>query len=606
MPCHWTAVAARWSAALVAVLAAGCASAPGTPDNSLQAPSSPARVGAAGARLLEEEARRQANGLLDESRRLAEEGRTEEALARLDDAICVALDLPPGLAASTDYLEWAASLITEAEELEDDLALITATAAEGELVELPPIEGLPTVVARDDGAGSLLPASDFPLELNPTVLKFVDVMSGSGEYHNRIARGLERAGSYLPMIREKFAAAGLPQDLAYLPLIESAFSTTAYSRAKAHGLWQFISGTGRRYGLAVGSMVDERRDPELSTDAAIAYLKDLYLEFGDWNLALAGYNSGEGNVRRAIARSGSRDFWTLQNHLPRETRNYVPAFMASVIVAKQPERFGLPSIAEEAWAYDRLVVDDPLDLQFLAKGLDLELADVRELNPAIRRDLTPAGRDTAIRLPAGYGARAEQLLAATPTAEWAPRTSYTVRKGDTLSAIANRHGSTVADIRQANGLRGTLIHPGQNLIVPRAGTAGTAANLPIEDEVRQRTARGGTYVVQRNDTLWQIARSFGTSVDRLCADNGLSPRQAIRPGQRLQVPGSKPATAATAASTRPAPADATYTVRRGDTLFDIARRFGVTVVLLQQANGLRGSRINPGDVLQIPGHQVGG
>jgi membrane-bound lytic murein transglycosylase D len=548
----------------------------------------------------EEEARRHADGLLDESHSLAAEGRIEEALARIDEVICVALELPEGRTTSPDHLDWVARLITEADVLEDDLALITETAADGELVDLPPIEGLPTAIARDDGTASLLPSSDFPLELNPTVLKFVDVMSASGEYHNRIARGLGRAGTYLPMIREKLARASLPEDLAYLPLIESAFSTTAYSRAKAHGLWQFIAGTGRRYGLAVGSLLDERRDPELSTDAAIAYLKDLYLEFGDWNLALAGYNSGEGNVRRAIQRSGSRDFWTLQNHLPKETRNYVPAFMASVIVAKQPERFGFPPIAEYDWTYDRVVVGDPLDLQFLARELDLEVADVRELNPAIRLDLTPAGRDTAIRLPAGYGARAEQVLASTPTSQWAPRTMYTVRKGDTLSVIARHHGSTVSDIRAANGLRSTLIHPGQTLIVPRAGTASSA---PVEP-VQQRLAHGDTYVVQRNDTLWEIARSFGVSVDRLCATNGLSPRQPIRPGQRLTVPGGQPVAATTPAWSGSGPA--TYTVRRGDTLFDIARRFGITVALLQRANGLRGSRINPGDVLQIPGRQVGG
>lgn len=590
------------SAVLVAVLAAGCASAPSTRTANLHTTASTAMTGTPAATDTgwEEAARRHAESLLDESRSLAAEGRNEEALARIDEAICVALELPAGRATSPDHLDWVARLITEADVLEDDLALITENAAEGELVDLPPIEGLPTAIARDDGTGSLLPSSDFPLELNPTVLKFVDVMSASGEYQNRIARGLGRAGTYLPMIREKLATAGLPEDLAYLPLIESAFSTTAYSRAKAHGLWQFIAGTGRRYGLAVGSLLDERRDPELSTDAAIAYLKDLYLEFGDWNLALAGYNSGEGNVRRAIQRSGSRDFWTLQNHLPKETRNYVPAFMASVIVAKQPERFGFPPIAEDDWTYDRVVVGDPLDLQFLARELDLEVADVRELNPAIRLDLTPAGRDTAIRLPAGYGTRAEQVLASTPTSQWAPRTMYTVRKGDTLSVIARHHGSTVSDIRQANGLHSTLIHPGQTLIVPRAGTASSA---PVE-QVQQRVAHGDTYVVQRNDTLWQIARSFGTSVDRLCAANGLSPRRPIRPGQRLTVPGGQPAAATTPAWTGSGPA--TYTVRRGDTLFEIARRFGISVSQLQQANGLRGSRINPGDVLQIPGRQARG
>lgn len=601
MPWRSTAVAIRCSAVLVAGLAAGCASTTNSPDSNLQL-ASPAAATGTPTRIdpsWEAATLGHAEGLLEESRSLASEGRTEEALARLDEAICVALDVPPGRAISTEYLEWVAQLITQADDCEDDLALIAATAADGELVDLPTIEGLPpTAVAQDGGPASLLPASDYPLELNPTVLKFLDVMTQSGEYHNRIERGLARAGAYLPMIREKLVAAGLPQDLAYLPLIESAFSTTAYSRAKAHGMWQFISGTGRTYGLAIGSLLDERRDPELATDAAIAYLRDLYAEFGDWHLALAGYNSGAGNVRRAIQRSGSRDFWTLQTHLPRETRNYVPAFIASVIVSKQPERFGMAPLAEQEWAYDNVRVGDPLDLQFLAKELDLELADLRELNPAIRRDLTPAGHDTAIRLPAGYGVRAEQLLASTPRSEWAPRTFHTVRRGDTLSAIARLHGSTVSDIRQANGLRNTVIHPGQNLLVPRAGSA---IGMPPEPAQR-RAADGGSYVVRRNDTLWDIARSFGVSVDRLCAANGLSPRRPIRPGQRLTVPGDQPAAAASSSWA----GGSTYTVRRGDTLYEIARRFGVSVAVLQRANGLRGSRINPGDVLQIPSRQARG
>lgn len=596
-------MAIRCSATLAMATAIACASAPSTaPDSRVVSPAVTAGRDEPSA-VLEANSRRHAERLVDESRALAAEGRTEEALSRIDDAICVALEPPAGHQASADYLEWAAGLIDEAVGLEDDLTLVAAVAADGELVDLPPIEGLPSEVAPEAGTGSLLPPSDFPLELNPTVLKFVDVMSSSGEYHNRIGRGLARAGTYLPMIREKLGKAGLPLDLAYLPLIESAFSTTAYSRAKAHGLWQFIAGTGRRYGLAVGSLLDERRDPELSTDAAIAYLNDLYLEFGDWNLALAGYNSGEGNVRRAIARSGSRDFWTLQSYLPKETRNYVPAFMASVIVSKQPERFGFPPIAESGWTYDRVVVGDPLDLQFLARELDLELAALRELNPAIRRDLTPAGRDTAIRLPAGVGARAEQLLAATPTAEWAPRTMHIVRKGDTLSKIAGLHGSTVADIRQVNGLRSTLIHPGQSLIVPRAGAAAGAVSYEAEQpKAQRRVTSGDRYVVQRNDTLWDIARSFGVSVERLCAANGVSPRQPIRPGQRLTIPDARKI----AEGTPGWASAATYTVRRGDTLYNIARRFGISVSSLQRANGLRSSRINPGDILHIPGRQVGG
>lgn len=594
-----TALIGRCPAILLICVATACASSkvsnPPATSASIQAPAS-AKLGEAA---WETAVRRDAERLLEESRALAAAGNADEALARLDEAVCIALDSPAGRATSADYLDWAAHLIAEADAYEEDLALLAPDGSEGELVELPAIDTFPDVEVAEIGRpASLLPVSDYPLELNSTVLRFLDIMTQPSEYRSRIEAGLARGGAYLPMIRARLEAAGLPQDLAYLPLIESAFSTTAYSRARAHGMWQFISSTGRHYGLAVGSLVDERRDPERSTDAAVAYLSDLYLEFEDWHLALAAYNSGAGNVRRAVRRSGSHDFWVLRRYLPRETRNYVPAFIASVIVAKQPERFGFDSVVESDWIFDEVQVRDPLDLQFLASKLDLEVADVRQLNPAIRRDLTPAGRDMSIRLPFGYGDRAREVLSSTPTSEWAPRLLHTVRSGETLSSIAKKHGSTVADIRQANGIRGSLIHPGDTLIVPRFGSSWTPSPQP-----RHRVASGNTYVVQRNDTLWDIARSFGTSVDALVTANGLSRRAPIKPGQRLTIPsGSASAAAVRSAGSSPT----TYTVRRGDTLYDIARRFGVSVSDLRRANGLSGSRIHPGDVLQIPVPQARG
>ncbi len=542
--------------------------------------------------------------LLADSRQLADEGRTREALGRIDDALCEALEPPQGHAISPSYLDWVAQVIGEADAMEQDLLLLTAPLPEDELVDLPPMDISPDMeVAEIDEPTSLLPNSDFPLELNPTVDRWLDVIVREGDYRKQIERGLSRCGAYLPMIRGKLAAAGLPEDLAYLPLIESSFSNTAYSRARARGMWQFMSSTGRQYGLAVGSLVDERCDPELSTDAAIAFLGDLYGTFGDWNLALAAYNSGPGNVRRAIRRSGSTDFWKLQRYLPRETRNYVPAYMASVIVAKQPERFGFPTPVETTRKFDSITVSDALDMEFLATRLDLETETLRELNPAIRRDLTPAAGRTTLRLPEGYGSAAEEVLATTPKSEWAPRMMHTVRKGDTLSGISSTYGSSVSAIRQANGIRGNLIHPGQNLVVPRFGTP-VRQSGPSKPS-RQRVASGGNYEVQRNDTLWDIARSFGTSVDSLCSANGLTPRSTIRPGQRLEIPSGGSPSATTAPATTHQAAT-TYKVRRGDTLYDIARKFGISVSALRRANGLTSSRIYPGEVLRIPGAQARG
>lgn len=532
-----------------------------------------------------------------EAQRLQREGDGEEAVALTDDALCVVLDIPAGYSPGVRYLDYLAELIDEANDIEESLQAIDGEIEDAEeFVLLPPID-----LFVDDNAvtetveDSPLPPSDFPLELNSTVERFLEAMVSSGEYHRRIETGLSRAGTYLPMIRSRFAEAGLPEDLSYLPLIESAFSVKAYSRARAHGMWQFISSTGRHYGLEVGSLVDERRDPERSTDAAIAYLSDLHDQFSDWYLALAAYNSGSGNVRRAMRRSGSRDFWTLRHYLPRETRNYVPAFIASVIVAKQPEKYGFAPPVEKAWEYESIEVPDALDLQFLATESGIPLDDLRELNPAIRRDLTPARNTTALRLPPGTTEAAEEVLNSTPRDQWAPRMIHTVRSGDSLYAIARRYGSSVSAIRQANALRGSLIRPGQNLIVPRFGTV---TSTPAQQA--RRTADGGMYVVQRNDTLWDIARGFSVSLESLCAANGLSRSDVIRPGERLTIPTGASASYTPTRQDNVKDSGTTYTVRTGDTLYDIANDYQVSVNALKQINGLRSSRIYPGIELRIP------
>ena len=548
-------------------------------------------------RLWEESTRDLADDLMEEAQRLQGEGRADEAISMSDEAVCVVLETPPGYSPEERYLDYLAELIDEANEIEAALQGLDDEFEDAEeFVSLPPIDLLVeeriVEIPEDE---SPLPPSDFPLILNSTVERFLEAMVSSGEYHRRIETGLSRAGNYLPMIRPRFAAAGLPEDLSYLPLIESAFSVKAYSRARALGMWQFISSTGRHYGLDVGSLVDERRDPELATDAAVAYLSDLYDQFNDWYLALAAYNSGSGNVRRAIRRSGSRDFWVLRRYLPRETRNYVPAFIASVIVAKRPEKYGFTAPINKDWEFETIEIPDALDLQFLAKESGIPLDELRDLNPAIRRDLTPARSTTVLRLPPGTTAAAQNALISTPQDKWAPRMIHTVRSGDSLYSIARRYGSSVSAIRQANALRGSLIRPGQNLIVPRFGTEiKTASRQP------QRSADSGVYIVQRNDTLWDIASGFSVSVDNLCSANGLSRRDVIRPGQRLNIPDG--ASTYTPPARQPASRDsgATHTVRSGDTLSDIANTYSVSVSALKRANGLRSSRIYPGKVLRIP------
>ena len=574
------------------LMISSCASTPTEPQ-----PNTAAALAEAEAlsREWERTTREQADESMEEAQRLAAEGLGDEALASTDEALCEVLDLPPGYEPGPQYLEYLAEIINEANDIEASLVPIDGAEPEEDFVILPPIDIVADVTVAEEEAleEGGLPPSDFPLVLNPTVDKFLAAMSSTGEYHQRIAVGMSRAGTYLPMIRSQFSAAGLPVDLGYLPLIESAFSIKAYSRARAHGMWQFISSTGRSYGLEVGSLVDERRDPELSTAAAVAYLGDLYEEFSDWNLALAAYNSGSGNVRRAIRRSGSRDFWVLLRYLPRETRNYVPAFIASVIIAKNPQKFGFLPPVDQPWNFDSIDVPDALDLQFMASKSGIPLEELRELNPAIRRDLTPARGTTVLRLPVGTAVAAQAVLDSNPSSDWAPRMIHTVRSGDSLYTIARRYGSSVSAISQANGLRGSLIRPGQNLIVPRFGSDTRVASS------RQLSAGDdGTYTVQRNDTLWDIARGFSVSLESLCEANGLSRRSVIRPGQRLRIPDGAQSTGRTQkGNSRYA---SSYTVRSGDTLSDIARSHGISTSALKRANGLSSSRIYPGKVLRVP------
>ncbi len=555
----------------------------------------------------ESSTREACDALLGEADQLRADGRPAEAMDCLVDALSRVLEPPAGYRARMVYLDYVADLLDQLDAVEAEVAggdvavassedelmgLITSEVAEDQGTDKAEIE------AEEDPEEAASLATDLPLVVNDKVADLLQTLVEGGEIRRRVERGLSRAGQYLPMIRGHLRAAGLPQDLAYLPLIESAFSPAAYSRARAAGLWQFIASTGRLYGLHVGALVDERRDPVRSTAAAVAHLGDLYTEFGDWYLALAAYNSGAGNVRRAMRRSGSSDFWEMRRYLPRETRSYVPAFIAALIVAKNPEKYGFSPPPEQPWAFDQLAVPDALDLDVLADHLSIAAADLRQLNPALTHGLTPANTVTQVRLPAGLAESARTVLAEVPRRDWAPRFLHTVRRGDTLSGIASRYRSSVAAIRQANGIRGSLIHPGQTLVVPR-GAGRRAVDPPV-----RRATHDGHYTVRSRDTLWDIARSLGVSVDALCSANGIGSHALIRPGQRLRVPDR--GTSTSRSIRRSAREGRTYRVRAGDTLYDIARRFGISVNSLRHTNGLHGSRIHPGDLLRIPSSEAKG
>ncbi|MCD4748378.1 MAG: LysM peptidoglycan-binding domain-containing protein [Thermoanaerobaculales bacterium] len=395
-----------------------------------------------------------------------------------------------------------------------------------------------------------------------------------------------RSGLYRQMMLEKLEAAGLPSQLSWLPLVESNFKVKAYSRASAVGLWQFISSTGQRYGLSRDAWVDERMDPEKSTDGAIAYLTELHDMFGDWPKALAAYNCGEGRVARLQRRSPSEylDFWDLYNLLPRETRRYVPRLFATLMIVEDPASYGieLPEPAPPLPEWQTVNINRTVKLENLDKSLDLAPGTLKELNPELRHSATPK-HSYDLKVPVG---RETALLASINTVpEWNPPTpaysTHRVRRGETLSRIAQRYGTSINAIMRSNNLRSAhRIYPGQRLKVPVRGSSvpsGPSFN-PAE----------GTHTVRRGESLYSIARCYSTTVDRIRRDNNLS-SNTIHPGKKLKV----------AAGSR---TDLKrHTVRRGDTASGIAKTYGVSLSTLLRANGLSSrSTIYPGQVLVVP------
>lgn len=476
-------------------------------------------------------------------------GHLEKARTEFNQAVDVLLDAPEGARSEPKLREYFDRLVDrissqEIRALAEGDGFAEKPAEPSSLDELlgiltfePPAAGpgLAQAVERD----LLTTAHDVPIPLNPKVLGYVEAFQG--RLREWFQAALDRGGSYLPMIQEVFRAEGLPLDLAYIPIVESAFRTNALSRAKAKGFWQLMAGTGREQGLKTDWYIDERSDPYKATRAAAQYLKILNRMFdGDWHLTLASYNGGPGTVQRAIKRRRVDDFWRLAEQaraLPRETRAYVPMVLAAIVIARNPAGYGFRYAPSSPPETETVLVSGPVDLRRVAEWAGVAIDSIQDLNPELRHWVTPVRGDTyALKVPAGTAATVEQRLAESPAAELATLQYHTVRKGETLASIARKLAVKRADLAEANYLRTTSrVAVGQQLVVPRA-----------------------------------------------------------------------PTTLLTARADRPAPADTdaepvktTYRVRRGDTLYSIARSFNTTVASLRTWNKIRGDRIVPGDVLTV-------
>lgn len=416
----------------------------------------------------------------------------------------------------------------------------TEPAAIDELLRVAAFERPAPAATTAETVRADLERSSFSIDIpaNDRVLSFVELFQG--RLHDFIGEGLQRAHRYLPMVRQIFAEEGLPEELVYVPLVESAFKTNALSRVSARGLWQFMPATGREYGLQQTFFVDERSHPEKSTRAAAKYLKVLHGMFdGDWNLALASYNAGPGRVQRAIRRAGGvNDFWRLSastRYLPRETRNYVPMIMAAILIARNPQLYGFHEIGVMApFAYETVEVPDALDLKILAEWGGVTVDEIRALNPDLRRTSTPRGGH-ALRVPAGTAASIERQMASAD-ALFVQFTMHTVRRGDTLSAIARRYRVSVAELRDANEL-GTrsILRVNQTLLVPQRPAQGLPSPVAVTASTDGPEAAAPlTYRVRRGDTLYGIARRFDTTVAAIKRLNQLR-SNTINIGDRLTV-----------------------------------------------------------------------
>src|SRR5712671_2332286 len=400
---------------------------------------------------------------------------------------------------------------------------------------------------------------DIPVELNDAVVAYIRFFQTDAREH--FSKWLGRSTRYIPMMREVLERERIPLDTVYLAMIESGFSAYAYSFAKAAGPWQFVLGTSKRYGLLTDFWVDERRDPYKATAAASRYLKDLRERFrGNWYLAWAGYNAGEGKISRAIRNEKTTDFWRMMGKgrtLRAETKHYVPKLIAAALIAKHPERFGFRVDYDEPREMEEVRVQDATDLHVLANAAGISFEDFRDLNPELRRFCTPPGGWT-VKLPKG---RRETFLGEYAQLDAKDRLSFTehrVEKGEPLSKIARAYGVKESAILRTNGLKNfRQIKPGRILVIPMAGASrGLLAGAQLEERRALRRARvtgaagdaparapgpqrasGTLYTVRPGDTLWRIAAKFSTTVDKLCKLNGLTPRQAraLQVGQTLAV-----------------------------------------------------------------------
>ena len=507
---------------------------------------------------------------------------------------------------------------------------------------------VPEVEPADAGADSVAavlnqPAiEDIPLQINSDVLHYIEFFTGAGR--STFERWLKRSGRYMELFRTVLQREGLPPDLVHLVFVESGFNLNARSYAAAVGPWQFVRSSAKLFGLNVNQWVDERKDPEKATVAAARYLKHLHGIFGDWPLAIASYNAGEGTVLRAIKAQGTTNYWDL--HLPKQTEQYVPQFMAALAITRDPVKYGFSDVEfDDPMKFDEVALKGAVDLRAIARLCGCSMDELKELNPALR-SMSVKGADgvTTIRVPEGKSALIQQRLT---QGEKLPAVDLTVhhlvRRGETVRSIAAEYSVSPRQLAAANGIgRHKPLRRGMMLTVPasmhapapevvdvandpRASTAYVPARkigLPAQLVGNSAASDRVNHIVQHGETLWMIGQQYGVTPEQIQLWNHLS-SASVQVGQRLRVHTPGDAAMASAAvdsaqiaalhvpvgkhrgrhgrHTGSTAAGPRVLVHKGDTLAQIAERYGVSVSELRRANHLRGSNVRSGQRLRIPG-----
>jgi membrane-bound lytic murein transglycosylase D len=374
---------------------------------------------------------------------------------------------------------------------------------------------------------------DFGFNTNPLIQQYINYYQGRGR--STMENGIRRSGQFMRMARKIFREEGVPEDIAWLGQVESSWRPRAQSWAAASGLWQFIPGTGSRFGLRQTAWVDERNSFEKATRASAQYLKWLSKRYnGNWELAMAAYNTGEGNIDRAISRAGSSNFWVIYPYIVQETRNYVPNILATILIAKNPEKYGFKNIRPDApLSYDVVQVPSATSLQLIADATDTSVDYLRMINPELRRDITPRGEAYHVRVPAGRAKQFVAVLKRVPVERRESARVISITPGEDIQAVANRTGLSVAQIQTMNG--GADLKATNKLVVPNSNSV---RNVALVRAKSSATSSLKSVKATKGDTIAKIASRYNIAADELAKLNGVLVDAELEAGREIRMPSS--------------------------------------------------------------------